>query len=396
LLRPHYYKPKLCSFNYTGERLPVCLYGETSVWKISGGDNALYIGGTVHILRESDYPLPEAFDAAFNESEMIIFETSVNDLSELLENEEIKDLVAESEWISTAADKNEKIFRFMDLLNKYSTMVMQNENVLNSMSDPSIRLTDKEQKILDQLRTMSADYQAMVLDEEVGEFVERAQNLTAKINESADIKYFLENFFNPDFQSLETILSEETYELLESLCEKYNYPIIGLKYFKPYMAYSVLSTHALTRFARKEGVDVFFMKKAKEYNKKVEYFETPEFQFNLIANLGIEYGEDYYAYLLRDFEGDGGVEVAFDQIVSSWRSGVEDDEVVSSMFYEMENFPIVYESMIANRNNSWLPVIEGYLKTPSIELVLVGTAHMYGPDGLLARLKERGYGIEQK
>ena len=30
-----------------------------SVWKVSDGENTMYLGGTLHILSPQDYPLPE-------------------------------------------------------------------------------------------------------------------------------------------------------------------------------------------------------------------------------------------------------------------------------------------------------------------------------------------------
>jgi uncharacterized protein YbaP (TraB family) len=344
------------------------------------------------VLRESDYPLPEAFNTAFNESEIIIFESSADDPTDLLNNEEIKSLLVESEWISTMINENDKIIMLMDLANRYSAIIAQNEDLLNGIYDPVIGLTDEEQKIVDQISAISSEYQAMSEDEDIKAFFERSQKIDAKMKENEDIKYFFESFFNPDFESLETVLNRETFGLLESICKKHNYSITDLKYLKPYLAYSCLSMHILRQFAQADGVDDFFMKKAKEYNKSIEYFENAEFQYNLLANLGNEYGDDYYAYLFHDLDSDldsdEEIEMAFNQMVNSWKSGVENNTFMLSMSYEMENFPTVYEAMIANRNNTWMPIIESYLKTSPIEFVLVGNGHMYGPDGLLTQLKK--------
>ena len=38
---------------------------ETSLWKVSHEDRHLFIAGTVHILGEADYPLPDAFNEAY-------------------------------------------------------------------------------------------------------------------------------------------------------------------------------------------------------------------------------------------------------------------------------------------------------------------------------------------
>ena len=34
---------------------------ESAVWKVSKGEDYLYLAGTVHVLRASDYPLPREF-----------------------------------------------------------------------------------------------------------------------------------------------------------------------------------------------------------------------------------------------------------------------------------------------------------------------------------------------
>ncbi len=47
------------------------------VWKISKGENIVFIGGTVHVLTASDYPLPSAFDKAYKASEILVFETDI-------------------------------------------------------------------------------------------------------------------------------------------------------------------------------------------------------------------------------------------------------------------------------------------------------------------------------
>lgn len=52
-------------------------FAETSLWRISNGENELFIGGTIHVLSKSDYPLPAAFDAAYKKSSKLVFETDI-------------------------------------------------------------------------------------------------------------------------------------------------------------------------------------------------------------------------------------------------------------------------------------------------------------------------------
>jgi uncharacterized protein YbaP (TraB family) len=53
-----------------------CL-AQTSVWKITKGGATVYLGGTCHVLRASDFPLPTEFDVAFDASSKLFFETDL-------------------------------------------------------------------------------------------------------------------------------------------------------------------------------------------------------------------------------------------------------------------------------------------------------------------------------
>lgn len=50
---------------------------KSSVWKVSKGNNELYIGGTIHLLPPSAYPLPQAFITAYENSDSIVLEAEL-------------------------------------------------------------------------------------------------------------------------------------------------------------------------------------------------------------------------------------------------------------------------------------------------------------------------------
>ena len=56
-------------------------FSQSSVWEISKGKNKIYIGGSIHLLRPSDYPLPKEFDAAFQKADVLVFEADIDKLS---------------------------------------------------------------------------------------------------------------------------------------------------------------------------------------------------------------------------------------------------------------------------------------------------------------------------
>lgn len=61
--------------------LPYLAYAEASLWRVSKGNNQIYIGGTVHLLGKSDYPLPDEFEQAFREIDLLVLEADLDALS---------------------------------------------------------------------------------------------------------------------------------------------------------------------------------------------------------------------------------------------------------------------------------------------------------------------------
>jgi len=51
----------------------------TSLWQVRDDQqNVVYLGGTIHVLRAADYPLPAAFEAAYQRSDALVLETDLD------------------------------------------------------------------------------------------------------------------------------------------------------------------------------------------------------------------------------------------------------------------------------------------------------------------------------
>ena len=48
--------------------------GPSSVWRVEKDGKHIYVGGTIHLLRDKDHPLPKVFDDAYADSSKLIFE----------------------------------------------------------------------------------------------------------------------------------------------------------------------------------------------------------------------------------------------------------------------------------------------------------------------------------
>lgn len=62
--------------------LPLAAIAKAPVWKVSAGEKILYLGGTVHVLSDADYPLPKAFEKAYKNSSTVVFETNMSALQD--------------------------------------------------------------------------------------------------------------------------------------------------------------------------------------------------------------------------------------------------------------------------------------------------------------------------
>lgn len=56
-------------------------FSQSTVWKIEGKGSVFYVGGSIHILRDKDYPLPKEFDEAYNASDIVTTELDMQEMN---------------------------------------------------------------------------------------------------------------------------------------------------------------------------------------------------------------------------------------------------------------------------------------------------------------------------
>ncbi|MGH1462023.1 MAG: TraB/GumN family protein [Neptuniibacter sp.] len=141
-----------------------------------------------------------------------------------------------------------------------------------------------------------------------------------------------------------------------------------------------------------DGADSVYFKRAVKDGKPVLSLETIDTHINFIATMGEGNEEMFIQQTLEDLSK---IEVMMDDIVTAWKSGnvnLLDKLVVADM---RDHYPALYKTLLVERNNNWLPLVNKMARTPEIELILVGAAHLIGPDGLLDLLQHQGYSIQQ-
>jgi uncharacterized protein YbaP (TraB family) len=85
-----------------------------SVWEISKNGNSLFLGGSVHLLRAEDYPMPAAFDSAFDKSAILVLEADVDRMydPEIQEYQKDKCMLPEGQTLQTVL--NDDVYKQLE------------------------------------------------------------------------------------------------------------------------------------------------------------------------------------------------------------------------------------------------------------------------------------------
>ena len=114
------------------------VHAETSVWKISNDGKQLFIGGTIHVLSEDDYPLPVEFEQAYEQSEIIVFETDMQNLDSPEVQQAMINAVTYKDDRNLQQDLSEETYQ---LLGSYLTNLGIPETALNSFKPGMVAVT---------------------------------------------------------------------------------------------------------------------------------------------------------------------------------------------------------------------------------------------------------------
>jgi len=262
----------------------------TSLWRIDGGQGELYLGGTLHLLRASDFPLPPAFAQAYERADRLIFETDVAALS------------------TPAAQR---------------------------------RLRDR------------GTYDSG--------------------------------------RALREALRPEPWSSLKAWGQRRGVSPARLERMRPQLAAVTVTLVELANLgAHRRGVDVHFFRRALAEGKPRGHLESLEEQLEYLLTMGRE-DEDALIRQTLDEVDELGERV--ERQVAAWRSGDPSGRDAAVLAPMRRKYPDVYESLIVERNEDWMPELKRLLRTAETELVLVGVAHVVGPHGLLARLRKAGYRV---
>ena len=197
-------------------------------------------------------------------------------------------------------------------------------------------------------------------------------------------------------KSLSTVLPKATHDKLGNLMSLSGGSVQALERSEPWMVSLslVLGITNSLGFKSDLGVDRHLMARAAEAGKPTAGLETIEQQMKAMD--AVPHAEQ--AQGLEEFLDDPKQAIRQLQDMHDWWRAGDAARLDSDMRAEMaKKSPESYRLLDVDRNNAWLPKIEARLQESRADdsLVVVGTLHLLGDDGLVEKLRAKGYAVER-
>lgn len=190
-------------------------------------------------------------------------------------------------------------------------------------------------------------------------------------------------------------LTEEGIEIFESACKELGINPAMLEKFRVWVVGSNLMSMQLmqSEFTGGEGVDMYFLNKAKAAGKEIDSVEGLEYQIRLINSFTDKEQEDTFFTL-------GSVEETTEDFQKLYDLYVQGDDAAMTEFLfkkDEEAFESdVEDKILRDRNINMAEKIDAMLKTDKTYFVVFGLAHFLGDESVNRYLEDKGYTVERK
>ena len=209
------------------------------------------------------------------------------------------------------------------------------------------------------------------------------------LNDAGLVKKMMETGYLKG-RTLEQILKPKTWRQLVNYCNANQLPIETFKTMKPWLAAMTIANIEIAKagFLPDLGLDKHYMEIARIAKKETEGLETLSQQFSIFDQMDQKTQAKFLSLTLdeaQDFKD-------LKELHRRWRNG--DDEGLMQLLSKdsINQIPEFYRHINVERNRAWLPKIVSFLQENSEvnALVVVGSLHLLGTEGLVDILRRQG------
>lgn len=265
------------------------------LWKVSDADNHVYLLGSFHALKPSDYPLAHSVDVAFADAERVVFEISPEEMN--------------------------------------------------------------------------------------------SPELPAKLLAAAALS---------KGTTLQQSMTSQTWDRLQLYARDRGLPLDNFQALEPWFVALVISMKemALIGYDPKLGLDQYLIGKSAKAGKRTGGLESADQQ---IAALDSMTSLEQQQSISEALDEADDFRAKIDRMHGYWRSGNAKalEQILAVDF--RRDYAKLYQRINVDRNRAWLAKIRRMLDDESKNdtLVVVGSMHLLGSDGLVSQLRSKGYRVER-
>ena len=197
-----------------------------------------------------------------------------------------------------------------------------------------------------------------------------------------------------DGKTLDQVVAPEIYAEVKRRAEKAGLPMMALQRMKPWLVAITLMAPSLQAagFKPELGVDRHFFDRAKDSGMKRQALETLAYQLDRFDQLSPKLQEDMLKTTMEDLDAEvAGVK----DMVQAWTFG-NVAAIEKLTLSALQESPELYQRLLVERNHNWIPHVETCLKQNAGCFIVVGAAHLVGPDGLPTLLAKKGFKVVQQ
>jgi len=190
-------------------------------------------------------------------------------------------------------------------------------------------------------------------------------------------------------------LSDETTELLEEYLQETKINIDQVRYLKPWHLSLNIGVMELSRLGYKTelGLDQHLQQLAVKQGKEIQELESFDQQIKILSSDSLDIQDLSLRVSLRDR---AEIEQELEAMVTAWRNG-DADQMYQLTLDSVNEYPELQSQMnrlVLSRNIKMVNKIRSYLGDGRNYLVVAGTLHMGGPQGII-KLLAKDYEVEQ-
>jgi uncharacterized protein YbaP (TraB family) len=193
-------------------------------------------------------------------------------------------------------------------------------------------------------------------------------------------------------QGLKAEIGDKMYAQLLKHAARIGMPVNACEPFRPWFCAMTMEVFSYRKagFSGDNGIDKQVYGWAKHDGKNIRWLEAPANHIGLFTGMSDALSREFLASAVDESDGDAGDDP--DELLRAWHDN--DVGAIEKLDQQLKAaYPGVYQRLLADRNHAWIPQLKRLLDGGEPQLVVVGAAHLVGPDGLVTLLRARGYKV---